>query len=196
MKQSILFFTTILFSTLLSAQTFTNKPLEVGSDAPLIKGKNQNKETINSNKIIKDGPIVLVFYRGEWCGYCKRHLSHLQDSLDLISEKGASVIVVTPEQPKYVLKTVKKTHAKYSIISDKDFSIMKAYNVHYEVNDSTVPKWKSYVDNVTAKQNNNGEAVLPIPATYIIDSNGKIKWYHFDPEYDKRSTVKDILSNI
>lgn len=185
-----------LLSVVVYSQGIDNKPLEIGSEAPIIKGKNQFKKQITSNELTKEGSIVLVFYRGEWCGYCKRHLSNLQDSLSLISEKGAHVIVVTPEQPKYVKKMVKKTKATYSIISDKDFSIMAAYNVKYEVNDSTVRKYKNYVDNVTAKQNNDGEAVLPIPATYIINKDGKIEWFHFDPAYNKRSTVKEILEHI
>jgi peroxiredoxin len=37
---------------------------------------------------------------------------------------------------------------------------------------------------------------LPIPATYIIDSQGKVVWRHFDPDYKKRSSVTDILANL
>ena len=191
-----IFILIFLFSLSLNAQEIDNQPLKVGADAPEIKGKNQFNKTISSKKLTQNGSVIVVFYRGEWCGYCKRHLASLQDSLELITAKGASVIVITPEQPKYVKQMVKKTKATYSIISDKNFSIMEAYNVKYEVNDSTVPKWKNYVDNVTAKQNNGGEAVLPIPATYIINKEGEIEWVHFDTNYTTRSTVKEILEHI
>ncbi len=187
----------LLFSITLNfsfGQVIENIPLSIGEDAPNFKGKNQNGEKISSKKLIQEGSVVIVFYRGEWCGYCKRHLSNLQDSLNLIHEEGASVVVVTPEQPKYIQKTIKKTKATYSIISDVDYSIMEAYNVKYDIIDTTTTKYKGYVENVTSKQNNNGENVLPIPATYIIGQDGKIKWYHFDPKYSNRSTVKDILS--
>lgn len=195
MRYLILLSFTLFFNVSYS-QIINNKPLEIGSEAPVFSGKNQSGKKVFSQELLKEGDIVVVFYRGEWCGYCKRHLSNLQDSLALISEKGAHVVVVTPEQPKYVKKTIKKTKATYSIISDKDFTIMNAFNVKYEVNDSTTTKFKGYVDNVTKKQNNSGESVLPIPATYIIGRDGTIKWFHFDPNYTKRSSVKDILTNL
>lgn len=194
--RNFLFVSFLFLSQAYHSQKIDNQPLNIGSTAPKIVGKNQDNETISSSDYINEKAIVLIFYRGEWCGYCKRHLSNLQDSLNLISEKGAEVIVVTPEQPKYVKKMIKKTGASYNILSDKDLKIMEDYNVKYAINDSTVPKYTNYVENVTEKQNNNGEAVLPIPATYIIGKDGKIKWYHFDPKYSKRSTVKEILINL
>ena len=37
---------------------------------------------------------------------------------------------------------------------------------------------------------------LPIPATFVIGRDGKIAWRHFDPDYRKRSVVKDIVETL
>ena len=51
----------------------------------------------------------MVFYRGEWCPYCNKNLKRLEDSLQLIKDKGATLIAVTPEQPESIAKTIEKT---------------------------------------------------------------------------------------
>ncbi|RCW38350.1 hypothetical protein [Marinilabilia salmonicolor] len=37
---------------------------------------------------------------------------------------------------------------------------------------------------------------LPIPATYIIKSNGTIAWRHFNPDYKERATVDQIVNAL
>ena len=85
---------------------------------------------------------MLFFYRGEWCPYCNKHIEQLQDSLQLLTGKGAYVIGVTPETGENINKTVGKTHASFSIIEDKGYRIMKDYKVNYVVDNATVSKYK------------------------------------------------------
>ena len=49
----------------------------VGADAPLFKAVNQNNEPYFLSEALKKGPVVVVFYRGQWCPFCNRHLSNL-----------------------------------------------------------------------------------------------------------------------
>jgi peroxiredoxin len=41
-----------------------------------------------------------------------------------------------------------------------------------------------------------GSKKLPIPATYIIDSNGIIIWRHFNPDSKDRATVEQIVKAL
>ena len=63
---------------------------------------NQNGQRIHLDSVLKDGPLVLVFYRGQWCPFCNRHLAVFQDSLALVSAFGANVVALSPEQPTYL----------------------------------------------------------------------------------------------
>src|SRR4029077_2245810 len=92
--------------------------LFLASKAPDFKAADQFGKEIRLKDVLKKGKVVLVFYRGEWCPYCNRELAHLQDSLQMITDKGATVIAVTPEKPENIQKTVEKTKAGYSILCD------------------------------------------------------------------------------
>jgi peroxiredoxin len=119
MKKLILLPLFVLSVGLIMAQE-APEGLFLNSKAPDFKGKDQNGADVRLKDLLKKGKVVLVFYRGEWCPYCNKNLKRLEDSLQLIKDKGATVIAVTPEQPESIAKTIEKTKAEYSILHDVD----------------------------------------------------------------------------
>jgi len=171
--------------------------LFIHSKAPDFKAKDLTGLPINLKDLRKKGPVVLVFYRGNWCPYCNKELSRIQDSLQMITEKGATLIAVTPEAQEGIIKTAEKTKAQFPIIYDEDLKIMKAYDVAYKVDDKVVSRYKSFNIDLAATNNQRPEAVyLPVPAVYIIDKEGNIAFRYFEPDYKKRVSVKEILKNL
>jgi len=172
------------------------EPLKVGAEAPSFEAKDQSGTLIKSADLIKEGSVVLIFYRGTWCPYCQKHVDELQKGLEQLTAKGAKVVLVTPEKPDYVKKMVDKTKATFPILHDKDYNIMEAYHTKYTIKESDEMSHKDYVVSSTKKHNETDEAVLPVPATYIISPDGKIKFVHFETNYKERSTLKMILENL
>lgn len=189
-----LFILSLLLNTAIFSQT--QNSINIGDEAPIFQGLNQDSTLIYSDSLLKEGSLVLIFYRGSWCPYCQRHLSDLQDSLNLIRERGANIVVVTPEQPASYRKMIKKTSATYSILYDEDYKIMNAYEVSYKISKETVPKYFPFVKKLTKKANGNDEGILPIPATYIINKEGKVVYKYYNEDYTKRSTIKEILTYL
>ncbi len=72
--------------------------LKIGENAPKIIGVDQFNVKIDSDSISKTNKILLLFYRGNWCPYCKKHLASLQENLEELTKKGFYIIVVTPEK--------------------------------------------------------------------------------------------------
>jgi len=192
MKKYLLIAAGIFFSLQVLAQT----GLKNGVAAPEFTAKDNSGKTLDLNALLKSHKaVVLFFYRGQWCPYCNKHIQQLQDSLQLLTAKGAYVVGVTPETGENINKTIDKTHASFSIIQDKGYKIMKAYDVNYTVDDVLNAKLKSYgVD--LEKNNGNTDHVLPVPATYVIDRSGKIIFVHFDKDYTKRASVSSILAAL
>ncbi|MES2773310.1 MAG: peroxiredoxin-like family protein [Bacteroidota bacterium] len=169
--------------------------LKVGDKAPAIVGKDNSGKTFNLNQQLKKGAVVVIFYRGQWCPFCNKELSYLNDSLAMIAGKGASVVAISPETMQNVEKTVTKTKAAFPIISDSSMTIMKAWNVNFAVDDNTQTRYKKFGLDFMEVNGNNG-ANLPVPATYIIGKDGNIKYVFFNPDYKKRASVKDILEHL
>jgi len=194
----IKFISVLLLITALQLQA-QEKPegLFINSKAPDFKGKDQNGNEVVLKDLRKKGPVVIIFYRGYWCPYCNKELQKLEDSLQLIKEKGAQLIAITPEKQEGITKTVERTKATYPIINDDELKIMKAYDVAYQVDTKTIDRYKMASIDLAANNGQKPEAVyLPVPAAYIIGKDGEIKYRFFEEDYKKQATVKDILNNL
>lgn len=186
----------IVLTLLISLSTFSqinSEHLEIGDDAPLIAGVDQFDNEINSADILKDNKIILIFYRGNWCPHCRKHLKKLQENLDALTEKGYAVIVVTPERVENTKKTSQMLNTTFSILHDAENTIMNNYKVAFEVNEKSVPKYFNATQKKIAAYNVENNNVLPVPATYIIDKEGKVELVHYDPNYSKRFDITELL---
>lgn len=197
MKKLISMLASCLFAVSIFAQTEMMKPegLKMGDIAPDINAMDQDGKKVQLKELLKKGDVVVIFYRGQWCPFCSKQLSKVNDSLSFVSAKGASVIAVTPETPENIKKTVEKTKATYAILEDNNMSIMKSYKVNFAVDEKTIEKYKTYGIDFDKANGSNG-ANLPVPATYIIGKDGKIKYAFFNPDYRQRPSVKEILEHL
>jgi len=191
MKFPLFIFTLIIFSTT-QAQNATSI-FHVGDIAPQFMGMDQTGKNINSEDILKENKILLVFYRGNWCPHCKKHLSSLQEHLNEFKSKGVFVVVVTPETVEKTIETAEKFKTDFSIVHDPNNKIMTDFNVVFEVNQENVPNYYKIVAE-RVKENNGNNNVLPVPATFLINTNGKIIYMQYDPDYINRSDFDEILS--
>lgn len=192
--KNLLVIATLLISSLSYSQNEKSSIL-VGEKAPMFTATDQNGEIVISKEILKSKQLILVFYRGQWCPLCNKHLAHLQDNIEKFKKAGARLIAISPEIPVSIDKTIKKTNAEYSIIHDTDSKIMKQYGVDFVLEKKLIEKYKEYGIDLTVSNGNNDQT-LPVPATYVIGKDGKVKYVQYDPDYKNRSNAKEILKHL
>jgi len=191
----ILLVTAIFLTSLTSFSQKEQSSILVGQKAPMFKAMDQYGKTIASDEILKNEQLIVVFYRGQWCPYCNKHLSHLQDHVGDFKKAGARLVAITPETTMNVSKTIDKTKAEYSILHDVDSKIMKQYGVDFVLPEKLQKKYKEYgIDLVVS--NGNDDQTLPVPATYVIGKDGIVKYVQYDPDYKNRSNAKEILKHL
>ncbi len=188
---SVCFVFTVVF---LAAQE-APEGLFIGSKAQDFKAKDQHGKPVQLKELLKKGKVVLVFYRGQWCPYCNKALSRLQDSLQLITGKGATIVAVSPEKPENIALTVEKTKAEFPVLYDEGLKIMKAYDVEFEVPENTITRYRNAGLDIEKSNGANGK-YLPVPAVYIIDKEQTVTYRFFESDYKKRPSVKEILDNL
>lgn len=172
------------------------KPLIPGQTAPIFKANdNHGKEWFMAEEYQKQ-PLVIVFYRGQWCPACNRHLSALNDSLKYIQKAGGRLIAITPETSENIKLSVDKSKAKFPIISDPNGYIAQAFGVDFFVTETYQKMINDKLQADIATNNGTEEANLPVPATYIIGTDGKVKYAHFHPDYHLRATAAEIVTEL
>lgn len=172
------------------------KGLSVGDSVADFSAKDLHDSLFVLKDALNEGPVVVIFYRGQWCPICNRHLSNLQDSLQLIYDKGAKLIAISPEKSAFLKQTAEKTHASFSLLYDEDYKIADLFDVSFRPDSVSRFIYNTILKAKLKEAHSDESERLPIPATFIIDTNGKIVWRHFDPDYKKRSSISDIIKHI
>lgn len=170
--------------------------LPIGAEAPLIQLVNQDSLPFSSAEALKTGPLLVVFYRGQWCPYCNKHLSAINDSLELLKAKGVTVVAISPEQPAYLRTMVDKTGGGFTFLYDAGYQTALAFDVLFDPGSEVKNRYNQRAKANMAAAHNDSRELLPIPASFLINQQGEVVWRHFEHDYKKRSSVADILNAL
>lgn len=174
-----------------------NTHLKVGDEAPIIEAMDQAGLLLNSTDLLEMGKLAVVFYRGVWCPFCNDHLKQVENDFIAFLSNGRRLMLVTPEQPPFIKKMVENASAHYPIISDREYKIMIDYGVAFEVTKENYKDFfskESQMEIIKEHNDDKEKLILPIPATFLINQNNKIEHIHFNVNFKKRMTAKDILN--
>ena len=141
-----------------------------------------------------DGPAVVTFYRGGWCPYCNLTLKALQASLNEIQDAGATLVAIAPEIDAKAAETSSKNNLTFTVLTDPGNAVAKEFGIVFPLAEVILPIYRDRLQ--LAKYNGNEDYELPLAATYVIDSEGVIRWAFLDADYKKRADPEDIAAAV
>jgi peroxiredoxin len=168
--------------------------LKAGDPMPDFELPNAAGKLVASAELLERGPLVLSFFRGGWCPYCRLELTALQESLPEIERLGASLSAVTPDTGAALAATARASHIGYQVLSDVDNGVGLAFGIIFRVPPAVHDLYRRLgIDLGTRHGNDTGEWLLPLPATYIVDRLGIIRHAELDPDFKHRMEPEEIL---
>ncbi len=179
----------------LRASNILAKAKKTGDKMPSFSLPDVSRGTVASTNLLKRGPLVVVFYRGDWCPYCNLQLLDLQKHLPEIEGLGASLVAISPQTPDNSLTTAQKRHLTYNVLSDADGRVASKFGLTYRL----PPELKKlYADFGLDLEKSNGahEWSLPIAATYVVSREGEIVYSFLDVDYKKRAETLDVIKAL
>ena len=176
----------------LLADHISSKALKKGQKLPSFSLANVNGEKVNSADLLSNGKLIVSFYRGGWCPYCNLELQALQSHLAEFKELGAQLVAITPETPDSSLTTSEKNELKFHVLSDIDNTYAKELGLVFKMPKDLSDTYKEFGLDV-AKHNGNQDFELPMPATYVVDSNGEVLYSFVSEDYTVRLDPEIIL---
>ena len=174
---------------------FGAKALNEGSIATDFTLPNAKGEQTQLNKLLKKGPVVLNFYRGGWCPFCNLEFKSLHDIMPQIEQRGATLVGVSPELPDSTLNTIEKHQLKFEVLSDVGNKLARQYGLVMSVPEIVRPLYLEW--GLDLPQFNGEETwELPIPATYVINTDSKIVAAYVNINYTERMEPTDIIKAL
>ena len=164
----------------------------VGDDAPTGELLTQDGKKIAADSLWAEGPVVLSFYRGGWCPYCNIQLRAYQENLDQFQALGANLVAISPEKPDNSLETAEKNELEFTVLSDVGNEVADKFGLRYEIDPVLVERFAPILEEYNGEESHT----LPLTATYVVDTDGTIKFSYVTADYKLRAEPSDIVSAL
>jgi peroxiredoxin len=170
--------------------------LATGEQAPDFSLPNRRNQPVSLADRLQEGPVVLSFLRGAWCPICQLELQALAEVDPEVRSLGAHIIAVSPQSVERNVEFGQTHDVAFDLLSDADQQVNRIYKLHFRfpelLRDIYVKSFELDLSNLNA--DNSWE--LPVPATYVIDSDGLVFARFVEMNYLRRMEPEDILLQL
>jgi len=143
----------------------------------------------------QSGPVVVTFYRGQWCPYCDLQLRAYQEILPRIAALGATLVAISPQTPDESFSTADKRKLEFHVLSDPGNKVARSWGLVWKVGTGLDSLHKAFGVELP-KSNGDTSNELPVPATFVVEPSGRIAFAHVDPNWGVRLEPAALLSAL
>jgi peroxiredoxin len=169
--------------------------LKAGNTIPSFELPDGDGMLWRSEDLLRNGPVVIVFYRGRWCAYCNTQLVALQEIHSQIAAHGASLVAISPQTQKHSYLTRDMHKLGFPVLSDAGNIVGKKFGLVYRV---PVDLQKMYESIMTKLPGYNGDQSweLPLAATFIVQPSGEISYARVNADWRERPEPHEIVEQL
>jgi peroxiredoxin len=166
--------------------------LKAGDTAPEFTLHDADGNSVSSRAFLVRGPLIATFYRGVWCPYCNYDLQALEDIRPEIEARGASLVALSPQTPANSRKSQRDNKLVFPILSDAGTAVAAAFGLRIALPADLIEVYRQF-GNDLPRINDDPAWVLPMPARYVIGTDGVIAYAEVNPDYTRRPDPSDLL---
>src|SRR5438105_4505485 len=158
--------------------------VKAGERAPLFRLRRNTGDFVSLSEALDRGPVVVSFFRGGWCPFCRLELQALEQAHPEIERLSATLIGLSPLPED-------DTCSSFPILKDPGCRIAARYRIAFTVAPQFRPAYLAlgYPERLAKGPD---RWVLPLPATYIIDRNGIVVLSYVDADHTTRLEPTEI----
>lgn len=167
--------------------------LRNGDSLPAFKLQNASRTFIESRDLLAKGPLVISFFRGDWCRFCSETLTALSEIDAEVRQLGATQVAISPDLPEFTAETVQKMSLPFEVLSDSNSKFGLKCGISYPLPGDLAEAYHaiSFIN-----RHGSSDFFLPIPAVFIADQFGIIRLSYIEPDYQKRLEPQTILDTL
>jgi peroxiredoxin len=165
---------------------------QVGDEMPPFHLPDEHGRIVGLDDLLKRGPVAVTFHRGHWCPFCRISINALVRAHDQVAAQGGQIVAVMPERQQFVSELRATAKAPFLVLTDMDNGYAMSLSLAIWVGDEMQKVIAERHD--LTKYQGNDSWLLPIPATFVVGQDGRIKARFVDPDYRKRMAIDDLLA--
>ncbi len=166
--------------------------LKVGAKAPDATLPEVSGKTVKLADAYAEGPTYVVFYRGGWCPFCNLQLHELSTAKPEFDKRGVRLVAISVDKPDEEAKTQAKQGVPFAMLSDSSLAAHKAFNVVHVPSPEEAKALANFgvdLDKYSGQTHHD----FAVPAIFLVDKTGTVRWQHVDNEYKTRPSTRQLL---
>jgi peroxiredoxin len=121
---------------------------------------------------LEEGPVVLVFYRGDWCAYCNGQLVSYARGLEEFERRGAQVVGISVDPPQNNARMVGKLRLTFPLLSDPRAELITRYGL-----------W-------------DPEDGVARPSILVVDRSGEVRYLYSGRDFADRPGDDEVFGTL
>lgn len=179
----------------LKTQNIENESIKIGAIVTPFSLLNIKNQLIHSKDILSKGKMILAFFRGSWCPYCNLELRELQNNIAKIAGKNTTLLAVSPQSTDHSMALTEKHELSFEVLTDKNNGLAKQLGISFKLQEFALPIYQTIGINLE-DFNLNDENTLPIPAVFVIDTDGTLIYKFIDTDYRNRLDIDELIQSL
>jgi len=167
---------------------FSRPPLAMGDTAPQFEFVGPTADPLRSSALLRQGPVILTFYRGAWCACCQTDLRDLTHTMPELRKTHTTVLGVFHQLSSESCTRISHEYGlNFPLVDDVDGRTAEAFGIR-----RSATKIAEFGPELLALK--EGEPwILPMQARYVIGPDGVIARSEVVFDYDKRSDAAGLI---
>lgn len=171
-----------------------SKALRVGERAPAFRLPDQNGTLVELDSQLRQGPTVLLFYRGHWCPFCTLTLRSYQQAATKFAALRSPLLAISPQGAVATTQTAATIGEGLQLLSDVGNHVSRAYGLAYDLPSGLKTLFEGEYNTPLPEINADGGWTLPVAASYVISENGIVLRAQVDVDYRRREDPETLLA--
>ena len=169
-----------------------SRALKVGDAMPTFLLPNAEGHLVFSDDLLKRGPMVVNFFRGNWCPYCQWTLEALEAALPRIAAASGQLVALTPDTGSHLTATKRAHGLNYEVLSDVDGAVGLQFGVLFRA-PAPYRALLSHFGVDLAARHGNESWFIPMPAAFVVDQSAVIRYAFVDVDFTRRAEPDEII---
>ena len=160
--------------------------LHVGDKVPIMTFLKTDGTSITEQDLIANAPALLALYRGWWCPSSKVQLDEIMGNYEHLSQKGVSIYAASVDEPEMAAPIQEHVGNHITILCDVSEEMLKKIGV---LDTKGAPWYDRLILGAP-------ERPIAMPATLVINKDGRIIFASRSTRVDDRPRANEILASL
>jgi len=148
----------------------------VGDRFPPVVLPTSTGASFSSADMLGRSAVLYLFYRGDWCPFCRTELSVMNEYYERIRAGGVELVAVSVDPPDVSERLRERLAVPFTFLSDTRGELLDALGIRH--------------------RGGHGDNDIAYPAQVLVDANGVVRWTFRANSYRHRAHPDDVLAAI